>query len=168
MKNRSAPNLPAPVCLFINGSFTVEASLIMTLLLPVLLSILYLGFCDHDKGILMGSACEITATADNMQWKSSPGKGLDKKASLLAKNHVLCTRDLKTHVSVSEDSVQVSYTGSVSLPGILPHFFGKERVNTDQKRERRLLHPSDTIRKIRGLEYMTDRLQHAGDPPTAG
>ena len=84
--------------LLLRGSFTVEASLIMTILLPVLAAILYLGFCDHDRGILMGAACEITATADNMLWKKNPGNGLDRKASSLAKQHLLCARNVKTQV----------------------------------------------------------------------
>ena len=143
------------------GSFTVEASLIMTILLPVLAAILYLGFCDHDRGILMGAACEITATADNMLWKKNPGNGLDRKASSLAKQHLLCARNVKTQVSVSEDHVRVSYSGSFSLPGILPRLFGKGVLSVDQQRDRVLLHPTDVIRTIRGLEYMTDRLSEA-------
>ena len=126
------------------GSFTVEA-----------------GFCDHDRGILMGAACEITATADNMLWKKNPGNGLDRKASSLAKQHLLCARNVKTQVSVSEDHVRVSYSGSFSLPGILPQLFGKGVLSVDQQRDRALLHPTDLIRTIRGLEYMTDRLSEA-------
>lgn len=144
--------------LLLRGSFTVEASLIMTILLPVLAAILYLGFCDHDRGILMGAACEIAAAADNNLWKKNPGNGLDRKASSLAKQHLLCTRNIKTQVSVGEDQVRVSYSGSFSLPGLLPQLFGKGVLTVDQQRERVLLHPTDVIRKIRGLEYMTDRL----------
>ena len=133
----------------------------MTILLPVLAAILYLGFCDHDRGILMGAACEITATADNMLWKKNPGNGLDRKASSLAKQHLLCARNVKTQVSVSEDQVRISYSGSFSLPGILPQLFGKGVLSVDQQRDRVLLHPTDVIRTIRGLEYMTDRLSEA-------
>ena len=45
--------------------FTVEAALLMALILPVLLSLIYLGFLDHDRGVLQGAACEAASLADN-------------------------------------------------------------------------------------------------------
>ena len=48
----------------IAASFTVEAALIMTVTLPVLLSVLYYGFFLHDKGVLNGAAQQIAAQAD--------------------------------------------------------------------------------------------------------
>lgn len=33
----------------LNGSFTVEAALLMTVLIPLLTALIYLGFYQHDK-----------------------------------------------------------------------------------------------------------------------
>ena len=38
------------------GSFTVEISLIMSLLIPLLMCLIYLGFYMHDRAFLEGAA----------------------------------------------------------------------------------------------------------------
>lgn len=63
------PNLFSAAFIFaktrLSAVFTVEAALLMALILPVLLSLIYLGFLDHDRGVLQGAACEAAALADN-------------------------------------------------------------------------------------------------------
>ena len=48
------PNLFSAAFIFaktrLSAVFTVEAALLMALILPVLLSLIYLGFLDHDRG----------------------------------------------------------------------------------------------------------------------
>ena len=45
------------------GSFTVEISLIMSLLSPLLMCLIYLGFYMHDRAFLEGAALEAACTA---------------------------------------------------------------------------------------------------------
>lgn len=42
------------------GSYTVEASLLMILLVPLLTGIIYLGFSVHNQAWAYGKACEET------------------------------------------------------------------------------------------------------------
>ena len=41
------------------GSFTVEASLLMAILIPLLVGMMYLGFYLHNRAFLPGAACEL-------------------------------------------------------------------------------------------------------------
>ena len=53
------------------ASFTVEAAMLMCVILPVLLALLYLGMFLHDKGVLNGAAQEVAATAETFADKES-------------------------------------------------------------------------------------------------
>ena len=46
----------------------------------------------------------------------------------------------------------------MKLPGLLPKLFGKGTLDTGASARRVLLKPADTIRMIRGLEYVSKML----------
>lgn len=148
-------------CGCVRASFTVEAALLMTIILPVLLALIYYGFFLHDKGVLNGAAQQITAQADLNHWKKSGNNRLAKQAKKLAKM-TGPSKDVSVSVDVSENKASVRYSGKISLPGILPSLFGKSRLDTGAGADRTLLHPADLIRKIRGLEYVSAMLKGDG------
>lgn len=45
----------------VNGSYTVEAALLMPVLLAVVMAVMYAGFYMHDKAVLMDILSEVTA-----------------------------------------------------------------------------------------------------------
>lgn len=143
------------------ASFTVEAALLMTVILPVLLAILYYGFYLHDKGGLNGAAQQVCAQADLNNWKSSGNNKLSKMAQKL-KGLTGASKNVSSSVSALSTQVSVSYRASLSLPGLLRPLFGKSRLDTGASAKRTLLYPADVIRKIRGLEYMSSLLNSKG------
>ena len=142
----------------IAASFTVEAALIMTVTLPVLLSILYYGFFLHDKGVLNGAAQQIAAQADLNSWKKSGSNRLAKQAKKLTKT-TGPSRKVSSSVSASQSKASVIYKGTITLPGLLPSLFGKKKLSTGASANRTILYPADLIRKIRGLEYVSALLK---------
>lgn len=141
-----------------SASFTLEAALLMTVILPVLLSMIYLGYLDHDRGVLQASASEISALADNSSPDKSRASKLENYSAALGKEAVLVPGELTSSFSLNKDFVQVSYTGSIKIPGILLPFFGTDTLQRGRTSSRKLFHPADRIRKIRGLDYLSSRL----------
>lgn len=139
------------------AAFTVEAAMLMAVILPVLLGLLYLGLYFHDKGVLNGAAQEVAATADLNRWKKSGNDSLGKRAKKLA-DRTGPSGKAAASVSVSQHQVMVSYSASMELPGLLPRLFGKGYLDTGASAQRMLIDPSDTIRTIRGLEYVSELL----------
>ena len=129
----------------------------MTLILPVLLALLYLGLFLHDRGVLNGAAQEITAMADLNNWKKSGNSNLENSAKKLA-DRTGPSGKADVSVSVSDRQVSVSYSASMDLPGLLPELFGKSILDTGAAAQRLLIEPADTIRMIRGLEYVSELL----------
>ena len=140
------------------ASFTVEAALLMTVMLPVLLAIIYYGFFLHDKGVLNGAAQQVLAQADLNNWKEAGNNRLGKQAKRMEKQ-TGPSKNVSASVSVSRSQASVSCTGTMSLPGILPSLFGKRQLGTGTSAKRTLLYPADVIRKIRGLEYVSSLLK---------
>ncbi len=135
----------------------MEAALLMTVILPVLLALLYYGFFLHDRGVLNGAAQEITARADLNNWKASGNNRLSKLAGSY-KDRTGPSRQVSSSVQVSRSSASAEYKGVMSLPGLLPSLFGKSSLSTGAGAKRTLLYPADLIRKIRGLEYVSKLL----------
>lgn len=145
-------------CQRTSASFTVEAAMLMGLILPVLLAILYFGFYLHDRGVLAGAACETSARADLGTWKASANSRIDKTAASLAKR-IGSRKKVSSSVSVSKDAVDVSYQSSLTLPGALPQLFGHSSLDTGIAHRRTLIRPAEIIRKVRGLEYISKMLK---------
>ncbi len=140
------------------ASFTVEAALLMTVILPVLLALIYYGFFLHDKGVLNGAAQEITAQADLNNWKKSGNNRLSKQAKKL-ESLTGPSQGVSSSVEVTAHQASASYKATMRLPGLLPSLFGKSSLNTGAGAKRQLLYPADLIRKIRGLEYVSRLLK---------
>lgn len=138
--------------------FTVEAAMLMMIILPVLLAMIYLGYLEHDRGVLQASASETAALADNSAPDPDRSSALKKRAAALGKEAVLATKDLESSFSLNKNFVQVTYSGTITVPGLLPQLFGSENLSSGRSCSRKLFHPADTIRKIRGLEYISSSL----------
>lgn len=101
------------------GSFTVEASM----LLPFLIFIIFAFFCLclylHDRSVLSSCAAELAGKGAAEKYRSEKEleSWLQGQAVGLAKGKLLCLRDLKASVKVTQKIVTVNYTGSTSLLG---------------------------------------------------
>ena len=139
------------------ASFAVEAAMLMCVILAVLLALLYLSMFLHDKGVLNGAAQEVAATADLNRFRNGGNARLARKADQLA-DRTGASGKAKSSVQVTDHEVSASYSASMKLPGLLPKLFGKGTQDTGADVTRILPDAADTIRKIRGLEYVSAML----------
>ena len=89
------------------ASFTVEAAMLMCVILPVLLALLYLGMFLHDKGVLNGAAQEVAATADLNRFRNGGNARLARKADQLA-DRTGASGKAKSSVQVTDHEVSAS------------------------------------------------------------
>ena len=106
------------------GSYTVEAALLMGIILSVLVSVIYMGFWYHDKSFLQSAAYELACAAslhgEDNSWQ------IESAADTLIRGRMLGTRGLQNQCQNGKKTVTVSCT-----------------MTTEQ--------PSKRIQKIRGL-----------------
>ncbi|MGN0355009.1 MAG: TadE family protein [Muricoprocola sp.] len=131
------------------GSYTVELALLMGIILPVLVSIIYIGFYCHDQGFLQGAAheaaCAASLRVDDMESNMS---GVTEK---LVKCRMLGTRNVAGTVSEDKKTAKISYQGSFYIPGMTRIFFGSSQIPMEANVTMTLERPSKRIQKIRSM-----------------
>ncbi len=142
------------------GSFTVEAALLMGIILPVLIALLLMGFYLHDKACLQGTASELCARGSSLRlYKDREGtlaKIRDKRLS----HSLLWTRDVSGGVTAGTDEMSASAEGSFPVPGLIAALTGNKLSTVGAKWQARLHDPTDLIWKIRGAKYLLDEVLH--------
>lgn len=143
---------------WMRGSFTVEASLLMTIILPVLVALIYTGFYIHDSAILQGAACEVAAMGSNLAMEEDRESILYRKMEELKTGRLLGTREVAASLSISKTRVSVSYSGNFYVPGMIGRLLSGNSLRIEKSWSRKLYHPADEIRKIRGLQKMAETI----------
>ena len=139
------------------GYFTVEASLLMLLIIPVLTALLLCGFYVHDNAFLQGAAEEITAMGSNLAAYESRDSLLQRTLRQRVSHTMVWTRSVRSSVSCSDTDVQAEAGGTFPVPGLAAQLFGVQNASAGGSADRHLIRPARIIWKIRGAEYLIDQ-----------
>ena len=133
----------------VKGSYTVELALLMGIILPVLVSIIYIGFYCHDQGFLQGAAhetaCMASLRVDDMESNMS---GVTEK---IVKGRMLGTRNVSGNISGDKKTAEISYQGNFFIPGMTRIFFENSQIAMGANVTMTLERPSKRIQKIRSV-----------------
>lgn len=143
------------------GSYTVELSLLMGMILSVLVSILYMGFFLHDRGFTQAAAHEGAAWASLQA--DEKGKELNSVVDRLAQGRMLGTQELYGSSSQTDKTVQITYKGKFHLPEMAGILFGQSGLQIDSGVTLTVERPSRRIQKIRGLTKVVNRMRRRED-----
>ncbi len=131
------------------ASYTVEAALLMGILLPVLVGIIYMGFYLHDRGFLQGAAHEAAAClclkADDQT------ANLTGAVEALPAGRTLGVPSVSANIGPRERQVSVTYEGSLRIPGMAADLFGQGALTVRSGVTLTVERPSRRIQKIRGV-----------------
>lgn len=136
------------------GSFTVEISLIMTLLIPLLTALIYTGFYMHDRAFLAGAALETAVTASLHAGERDQIQSAEAKKKEFLSGRLLGTKGVTGSVSIGENSVTVSFSGSFPVPGMLRLFFGSGTLPVKAESQLELRNPKKTVNRIHGVRKL--------------
>ncbi|MDO4633857.1 MAG: TadE/TadG family type IV pilus assembly protein [Eubacteriales bacterium] len=142
---------------FEKGSYTIEASLLMGILIPLLISIIYLGFFLHNKAFLQAAAHE---TAALYSLHAEDDKDVSGVVTDLVSGRMLGNSSVSGQASASKRQVSVSYDGSFSLPGMLYRFFLQSELNLKTRVQMSTERPSHRISKLRSMIRVVDRVRN--------
>ncbi len=145
------------------ASFTVEISLLMTVILPVLFSLILLGFYLHDKAILEGAVWETASMGFNLKEYDSWEGDTKKVLASTTGQGMTWTSKGSTSCSVSEEQVSAGAEGSFKLPALVSRFLGKSSLTLKAQGRRDILCPQRVIRRVRGVHYLWTLLEGGGD-----
>ena len=143
-------------CVFVPASFTVEASLLMGIILPVLIGILLAGFYVHDQAYLQGIACEVSGMGSSMALYSDREAQMQQTMKKRTGRSVLWVRGINRNSSVSKTSSRASVSASFRFPAVAAVFFGRETQALESSAVRKIYHPADLIRTFKGARDLMD------------
>lgn len=141
------------------GSYTVEAALLMTIVIPVLTGILYLGFYLHNCALLKCAAYETAVYASLCREKEESRELVEKKSRELISGRLLGTREVSGNASVGDDRVTVQYKGKMQLPGLVIRYFSGSALEITGSASLTLLKPGSTVVRLRSLEKTVEEMR---------
>ena len=132
------------------GSFTVEASFLLPLLLLIISGLICLCLYLHDRSVLASCASELAGKGAAQKYKSEAElkDWLTGQAQGLAAGRLLALKEYTVSVEVTKEGVSVTYTGHTGLLGGL-------EVCEQEKAKR--LNPVTFIRGTEQLKQLLER-----------
>lgn len=126
------------------GSFTIEAALLMTIIIPVLTGLIYLGIYEHDKAWLLNKA--QTAAAELTAY--------EKDFNTIKWNGVIGGETVSGNVSRGKNKVQAEVRGSFPVPGLVMRFFAGGKLSLNYSAEKPVIMAKKEIQRLRNLERL--------------
>jgi hypothetical protein len=101
----------------LKGSYTIEASLLLPMILSIIMILMFLSFYVHDRCILYSIA--YTAALRGSEVQSDEEKifrEVEESSNKLLENKLLVTRNVNTDIKISSKDIAVSYQGDFQIP----------------------------------------------------
>ncbi|MDO4522694.1 MAG: pilus assembly protein [Eubacteriales bacterium] len=134
----------------------MEAALLMSMIVPLLTAIIYMGFFLHDRGFLQAAAHEAVCLAS---LHAEDDTDINGEIDRLISGRMLGSRGVKGEMEEGKRQVSVSYTGSFRIPGIVQSFFGNTGISVGTSVSLSTERPSRRISRIRGVVKVVEHIR---------
>ena len=141
------------------GSYTVEAALLMTVLIPVLMGIIYLGFYLHNSALLKNAAYETAVYGSLCHSQKESKKLVEKKKEEAVKGRLLGMQAVSGNVEIEDKKISVVYSGQMKLPGFTGSFFGGHTLALQGEASLSLLKPGKTVLRLHSLNKVVEEVK---------
>ena len=150
----------------LKGSYTVEASFLMPMILTVIVLIIYLAFFLHDRALLQSAAYTSCLRGSQMTEGEDVYAQVEKSSRELIRNRLLATGSVETDIEIGSDRISVSYRGMLKIPAgtLLSRLIapGRENIQVCADATADCFNPVGFVRKCRILESWGSALGNAG------
>lgn len=139
----------------VKGSYTVEAALLMTVIVPLLVGIIYLGFYLHNGAMMQNTAYELAVLESLRHGEEGETLAEDRKQSITSQAF-LGLKDIQTEVNRGKKKVSVKLYGDFRVPGLVMRFFCDNQMRIFADAELTVMDPGKTITRIHLLKKLTE------------
>lgn len=132
------------------GSFVVEASFVMPLLILIVFVCIALSLYLHDRSVLAACAAEMAGKGASEKYRTEQEleTSLAWRAETLAQERLLACKELEASVKATQWSVTVCFSGSTPLLSGL-------EIQEEETAKR--LNPTELVRGGRQLKDLLER-----------
>lgn len=147
---------------WIKGSFTVELTLLMTVILPMLMAIIYMGFFLHNRAVLRNAAYEIAVYANLNQDDPENSNLLEVKKQEILQAGLIGGQGMTGKISLNENQVTVNFEGQMQIPGIVMKILTNNRIVIKTGTTMLLHRPGKTVVTINSLRKVLEGVTGEG------
>jgi len=138
---------------------TLEAALLMSLILPLLAGIMVSGFYLHDRAYLQAVCTELSFLGSDLLLYSDREAQLDKTAKKRTANTLMWARAAECDHTAGDIEADAHASAKVHVPGLIAEVFPVTMPEISVSWERNIYHPAELIWTVRSVKYTVDLLQ---------
>lgn len=147
----------------LRGSYTVEAALLMVLIIPLLAGIIYLGFYLHDEAAMQNAAYEL-AVLGSLHYGEKDGEEIVKERKReIASQLFLGIQEVETKIHTGKKKVTADFQGSLQVPGLVMRFFCGNRLEIRGHAALSAPQPQKTVMRIHLLKKIEEGVKNGSD-----
>ena len=135
----------------LKGMFTVEAALLLPMIMIILAAMIIAAFYMHDAAVLQSVSCEIAAVGTHQLTEETSRKAVESLEKSINGSILLGSRNLQGESSVSMDfflanpMVTSSWSADYPVPGLMAGYFAGGSLHISKGRSYKKINPSRTI-----------------------
>ena len=148
-KNKEFPGRKIPRTL--NGSFTVEAAVLIPLTILLMAAIILAAFYIHDRAVLQGNVCECAAAGANALTQSLQTQKMAQTKTQIKVGRLLGSRKLRGQISPGGDLAEAAWKAEYPIPGMAGNLFADSRISISVSWSQERFSAARKIRIIRGI-----------------
>lgn len=138
----------------LKGSYTIEAALLMTVLVPLLAGIVYLGFYLHNDALLQNAAYEVVVHGSLHRGEKEAAEKVEQKKEEILKGRLLGMKNIQASVDMTDKKITVEMKGTFYVPGMIMGILERNQVEISAESEMDLVNPSKTIIRLHTLKKL--------------
>lgn len=138
------------------ASYTVEAALLMGIILFVMAALLIGGFYLHDKAVLQAMTCEIASAGSNVVTEKEQQKVIADLKKILTKKRLMGSRNASEKTKADQKTVSAVWQAEYPVPGMAAKFISKNRLNIKVSWQVEKVQAAKLIRKVRRVRKLVN------------
>lgn len=140
----------------LKGSYTIEASLLMPLILGTIVIILYMSFFLHDRAVITEGTIILANhyTNEKKLSNSQIRNNIKEESNQVIKQKTIVTRDIKIKIDVADKNISVTCNGNFYFPSmyIVSTIWGHKNYSISATKSIKRDDPVQVIRTCRIVE----------------
>ena len=135
---------------YLKGSYTVEASIVITMVMFVLATLIICTFFIHDGATLQAVVCEAASAGSNFATEAERKEEAQEVVDGVNASRFLGSRNLDGSAALGSREATVLWNAQYPIPGFVANYLTGGKLNVRKTWTCKILNPANTIRKIKG------------------
>lgn len=147
----------------LKGSYTVEAALLMVLIVPLLAGMIYLGFYLHNGAAMQNAAYEMAALG-SLHYSEKDREEIVKDRKQEIVSHLfLGIQGIEAEIHIGKKRITADFRANLQVPGLVMRFFCGNSLEVRGHAELPVPQPQKTIMRIHLLKKIEEEVKNGSD-----